>query len=176
MKTERVIPSRDDREGSVIRERVGAWIAEAYWPLGARGGPTELKLYPADDASPAEVARGISTATIHAVPLVQMTAGYAQLAPQVDDLATALAGEADTRRGRSDVFYALVAEEYVRLISQGERTPVAAIAKRTGKTTDAVRGWVKVARQRGYLTGQPGRTTGELTSKAKEVLREETGS
>ena len=158
------------REGVEIRERVGAWVAVAWWPLGARGGPQELRFEPADDADPAELARGISTATIHALPLVQMTAGYARLAPEVDKAKAAFAGEADTRRGRSDVFYALVAQEYAQLAAQGERTPVAAIAKRSGKTTDAVRGWVKVARRRGYLTGRPGKSGGQLTDQARDVL------
>jgi hypothetical protein len=168
-----------DREGAVIRERFGAWLAEAWWPPGARGGPHELRIRPADSTTdPAEVARGISTVTVSQVPLVKMTEDYAKLAPAIDEAAEEFR-EAQLPRGRSQTFFAQVAQEYARLTTAGERKPVAVIAAHTGKSTDAVRQWVRRARHDGYLTeGESGKTGGQLTDAARAVLsaRREAGA
>jgi hypothetical protein len=166
------IPGEGDREGYMARERAGEWMIEAWWPLGARGGPHELRLYPADDADPGRVARGISHAVLNAVPLAKMTAGIAKAAPAAEALRDQLGAldEASRRRGRSPAFYLAIAAEYVALTAAGERQPVQAIARRTGKSGEAVRGWIRTARTMGYLTGEPGRTAGELTPAANELL------
>jgi 8-oxo-dGTP diphosphatase len=170
------VPGEGDREGYVRRERSGAWIVEAWWPLGSRGGPRELRVFPAEDADPLAVARGISTATLNALPLVKMTAEHAELAPDAERAATIAAHQFDMlimdqpRRGRSAEFYLLIAAEYAALTAAGERTPIQLIAKRTGRSTESVRGWVRTARSMDYLTGAPGRTAGELTDAAKELL------
>jgi 8-oxo-dGTP pyrophosphatase MutT (NUDIX family) len=178
-------PGEDDREGSVIRKRSGAWIVEGWWPLGARGGPRELRITPAEDAEPGKIARGISHATLNAVPLAKMTEEYAEGAPSIDRLQSVLdyaffdaeAGspgpdlEAHAgRRGRSPLFYLLVAAEYAALVAAGERTPIQRIAKRIGRSPTSVSGWVRTARSMGYLTGERGHTAGQLTDEAKELL------
>jgi hypothetical protein len=165
----------DEKEGFTRRARAGAWEVTAWWPIGARGGPHELRIVPARDADPVTVARGISTATLSAIPLTDMTAEYAELAPSIDQAAgwvSSLQQEADRKRNRSASFYALTAAEYVALIEAGEHQPVQVIAKRTGKSGEAVRGWIRTARNLGFLTGEAGRTTGELTEEAKRLLSE----
>jgi hypothetical protein len=161
------------REGVTLPARAGAWQVIAWWPPGARGGPQELRIVPARDADPQAVARGISTATLSAVPLTDLTAAYAEVAPSVDQVADWLSSvqqEANRKRNRSPWFYALVAAEYVALVEAGERQPVQVMAAQTGKSSEAVRGWIRTARTMGYLTGEPGRTTGELTERARELL------
>lgn len=167
------VPGDGDREGFTRRERAGAWEVTAWWPIGARGGPRELRIAPAQDADPVTVARGISTATLNAVPLVEMTADYATLSPAIAEARDKLgtwSEEANRRRNRSPMFYLLIAAEYAGLVQSGERQPIQNIARRTGKSTEAVRGWVRTARNMGYLTGEAGRTTGELTEEAKRLL------
>jgi hypothetical protein len=171
------LPGPADREGIVLRERVGAWVVEAWWPLGTRGGPQEVRVYPADGADPVRVAQGISMGTLARLPLVKMAADHAGLAPDADALAAEVAGagrnllgQEINRRGRSELFYLLIAEEYARLVAAGERTPVQVMALRLGRSTDAVRNWVRAARKMGLLTRGEGRVGGELTSKAKGLL------
>lgn len=166
------------REGVVAKERFGSWVAEAWWPIGARGGPHELRIVPAeDDAQPAEIARGISTVTLSELPLARMTEHHLRIAPAVDEAAERfrqIGAEVALARGRSGVFFAMIAREYARLAAAGERKPVAVIATMTGKSTDAVRQWVRRARQDGYLTeGESGKTGGQLTELARTVLSKE---
>lgn len=170
-------PAPGEREGTELRERFGAWVVEAWWPVGARGGPHELRIVPTDDAEPVETARGISTVTLSELPLVRMTEAYARVAPSVEQAAErfrSIGNEVALTRGRSDAFFATIAREYANLADAGERKPVAVIAAMTGKSTDAVRQWVRRARQDGYLTeGDPGKTGGQLTELARTLLSEE---
>lgn len=170
-------PGDGDMEGFTRRERAGAWEVVAWWPLGARGGPHQLRIVPAKDADPLTVARGISTATLNAIPLTDMTAAmsaeYAELAPHIDEMADRLSSlqrDADRKRNRPASFYARTAAEYVALIEAGEHQPVRVIARQTGKSGEAVRGWIRTARSMGLLTGEAGKTTGELTEEAKRLL------
>lgn len=152
--------------------RVGAWKAVAWWPPGVRGGPHELRLIPDENADPADVARGISTNTLVTVPLAKMTTEHSDLAPQTDEALVTLRALDQGGRGRmrSPLWHALIAEEYTRLVASGERKPVQAIAVRTGRSSDAVREWVRKARQLGFLTAEPGKASGKLTDKARALL------
>jgi hypothetical protein len=166
------VPGETDRAGYNFRAQVGPWVVHAWWPLGSRGGPHELHIEPASGADPARVARGISHTVLNDVPLAQWMDDLAKMAPAaeaISDQLTAL-NEADRRRGRSPMFYLLIAAEYAALVAAGERQPIQQIARRTGKSGEAVRGWIRTARTMGYLTGQPGRTAGELTPAAMDLL------
>ena len=164
----------DAPEGVTLTERSGAWVVRAWWPHGTRGGPHKLWVFPADDANPAKAARGISTATLNGLPLVEMTEAHARVAPKADQAAESFRTVADdevaTRRGRSELFYASIAAEYDQLAASGERYPITVIAARTGRSIDSVRGWVRTARQLGYLTGQKGKAGGQLTQKGQAML------
>lgn len=164
----------DAPEGVTLTERSGAWVVRAWWPHGTRGGPHKLWVFPADDANPAKAARGISTATLNGLPLVEMTEAHAKVAPKADQAAESFRVVADdeiaTRRGRSDLFYASIAAEYDQLVSSGERYPVTVIAARTNRSVDSVRGWLRVGRQRGFLSGQRNKAGGQLTDKGRAIL------
>jgi hypothetical protein len=161
------------REGIEVRKPSGAWVVTGWWPVGARGGPHELHIAPAPNADPLTIARGISTATLNALPLVEMTAEVAQAAPAAEAAAEAIASmssEANRLRNRSPLFYAQIAAQYAALTAAGERQPIQLIARHWDRSTEAVRGWVRTARKMGYLTGEAGRTTGALTEEAKQLL------
>jgi hypothetical protein len=164
----------EKREGYEVSLPVGAWKVTAWWPRGARGGPHELHIVPDGDGDPQAIARGISTGTFNAMPLVEMTAVYIDTILPAVDMLTAhmetIEAEAGKRRNRSPQFYALIAAEYVALVDAGERQPVQEIVRQTGKSGEAVRGWLRTARTMGLLTGEPGKTAGELTDKARELL------
>lgn len=88
------------------------------------------------------------------------------------------------RGGRDDLFYAIWAEAYVRLVEAGVPHPVKALAANPpipvegyvsteGKVSvDTARGFVNEARNRKLLTRPaPGRSGGTLTDAAVELLR-----
>lgn len=83
------------------------------------------------------------------------------------------------RSGRPEVFYAEWAQRYVDALSQAPRTPIQwlidaeEVAGRERATAAQLRAYVNRARERGLLTASPpGKAGGELTSKARRLLRE----
>ena len=79
------------------------------------------------------------------------------------------------RQGRTDLFYAVAALDYVRALEAAPSTPVRWLVEKApgGVTADKLRARIRRARERGLLTKTPKRHPGgELTDKAKTVLRE----
>lgn len=75
------------------------------------------------------------------------------------------------RRGKPDIEYARLAEAYVHRL--GEPTPLASLAEALSYSESQVRNLLYTARSKGLLTQAPkGRAGGELTSKAKRLLKE----
>jgi hypothetical protein len=77
------------------------------------------------------------------------------------------------RKGHDDGFYAGIAARYVTLVAEGERNPSLAIARERRTAPSTATGWVSDARNHhGMLTlAPPGRAGGELTPKAKRILK-----
>lgn len=77
------------------------------------------------------------------------------------------------RKGVPDLYYAQVAKRYVELI--GTDSPIKVLAKEIDRTPKATQSLIHRCRERGFLTQGTSRRTGsgELTAKAKEVLRNE---
>jgi hypothetical protein len=170
-----LVEDDEGREGYVTLDRSGTWRVQAWWfpAAGSIGGPHELHVTPAEDADPVRVARGITTATLNALPMVAMTSEHAKGEDVVfgRPLLRVLRRDA-ARRNRPREFYLLVARHYADLVQAGARRPVQLIAERARVSESAVRGWLRVAREMGYLTGERGRTAGELTPSAMELLPE----
>lgn len=77
------------------------------------------------------------------------------------------------RPANSDLEYALIADYYSKRCAHESRKPVAETAKRFKITTAKARSRLHEARKRGLLTfGQQGIAWGELTDKARLVLKE----
>lgn len=80
-------------------------------------------------------------------------------------------------RGRDDLFYARLAQAYVEALAEAPRAPLRrmldeAAAAGEHETADGLRGRLRRARERGFLTAAPvGQAGGELTPKATAILR-----
>lgn len=75
------------------------------------------------------------------------------------------------RRGRPDAFYAHLAQEYLQTVRAGSPAPLVEIANRMGSNANTVAARIKEARRRGLLSRTDrGRSGGELTDKARELL------
>lgn len=76
------------------------------------------------------------------------------------------------RRGRTDLFYAAAALDYVRARQVEPAAPVRRMADEGAGTVDEIRARLRRARERGLLTAAPaGRPGGDLTDKAVDLLR-----
>lgn len=190
-----------DRDGPHIKfgtyADVGPWQVYAKWPDDSGGGPTELVIKPHPDADPEEIARGITTGTLRAIPLPQMVrerhkvkhAVLAEVTPVIkalennkETMGWVLASMRDMisaqprpgRVGRPDVFYACVAFAYTfaLLASKGSKAgPVSWLTATTKSDRKTVENWIKVARDRGMLSEpRPGIAEGTITKLGKAEL------
>jgi hypothetical protein len=88
------------------------------------------------------------------------------------------------RAGREDAYYLIFAVAYIERLAEGSRRPIQDLAERPPKAIKGyvsdglvaspatVRDIIHQARVRGLLTGSPpGRPGGELTPKAKDMLK-----
>ena len=64
------------------------------------------------------------------------------------------------RRGLPDTHYAGVAKEYMALREQGSLSPTADLAKSRNVSRNTAAGWVRVARERGFLPKARGNRPG----------------
>lgn len=77
----------------------------------------------------------------------------------------------ERRTGRSDIFYAKLAWEYVRALARDPRRPVALLAHKRKLPKERVRDMLHEARERGLLSpGHRGRSGGALTTRAMNLL------
>ncbi|NHC12576.1 hypothetical protein [Motilibacter deserti] len=75
------------------------------------------------------------------------------------------------RRGYDDGYYAEVARDFARERLRGGRGPIKRLAAQWFVSEETARNRVQEARRRGLLTSaRPGRTEGELTDRAQELL------
>ena len=87
------------------------------------------------------------------------------------DLATKRSG----RRGRRDIEHALLAERYVELVDQGDRSPNKTLAAEYQTSSKQISKRISQCRDKGFLTSSPaGKPGGELTPKTMSALREAT--
>ena len=85
------------------------------------------------------------------------------------DLATRRSG----RRGRRDIEHALLAERYVELVSQGDRSPNKTLAAEHQTTSRQIAKRIGQCRDKGFLTSSPaGKPGGKLTPKTMTILHE----
>lgn len=161
----------------------GAVESVALHPRRRRGRPKELEPAPAG---------GVTTTLLRRLPLGEIvTAVRAKVAANAQrqsrnverfedpDLRAfyrraASAGERLSKRpgraGRSDLYYAEVAADYVRLLVS-DPTPVETLRKRMNLSASQLRNVLYAARERDLLTkALPGRAGGRLTPKAIALL------
>ncbi|MFD8532117.1 hypothetical protein ACFV0L_32355 [Streptosporangium canum] len=174
---------------------VGGWRVQAVWRDGS-AGPVELHITAKPDANSRDVQGGITTGTLRAIPLPEMTEEARQPWPMIESATRSLTTHAQTadkavelirstveaeprpgRSGRPDLFYALVAYAYFAYSRLGTNA-IRRLAEATGVERRTAENWVNHARdKRGMLTDPPsGKAGGELTEKAKQLLLKGTES
>lgn len=105
--------------------------------------------------------------------LRDFTESIQKLHPELEHLAAE--GQAPHRksdRGRTDLFYARIANQYCKLLESGKRNPARIIAKRRKEPPTRVRYMLWQARKRGLLDPvKKGLAGGELTPKCEAILK-----
>ncbi|MGI5325791.1 hypothetical protein [Actinomadura nitritigenes] len=150
------------------RIRVGAWEITLRWPAPATGGPTEMTIRPHPDADPRLVSRGLTTGTLRAVPLPELTSDVlhstSTRTPPVDEAREIRrmveAAPRPGRKGRPDEFFALVAAVYSAYVDLGHSNPVHMLAEACDAPWRAAANWVHLARKKGFLGPTPERRPG----------------
>ncbi|GAA3171535.1 hypothetical protein [Nonomuraea roseoviolacea] len=165
---------------------VGPWLVTYAWTDDAsQGGPMELSIRPRPDADPAELARGITTSTLRAIPLANVIEARkkAQATNQQRHNFVLHAATREIRRmveedprpgsrGRPDLFYVMVAFAYA-IQALRSKSPVNALAQATGADRRTAENWIRLARERGMISAPtPGMPGGKWTPKAEQVLTE----
>jgi hypothetical protein len=103
--------------------------------------------------------------------LAEFRAGGASLRKSSKRSMATASTTAVSARGRSDDFYAHIAQDYVQHVNQGEARPVHAIAQNRSLPPEQVRDMIREARRRGLLTPtRRGRVGGQLTPRAAQLL------
>ncbi|MER5551571.1 hypothetical protein ABT001_07810 [Streptomyces sp. NPDC002793] len=175
-----IIHGQDDgpptREGIEQTLRIGSWKVTLWRPLaGSSGGPQEIRIEPHEDGDPQEIARGVSTTVLRQIDTAAFAADVASVAETAVAAKTAverfreqLAG---LPRGLSDEYLAVLSALYVRSVDVGRRAPIHDLEVWTGSKQATLKGHLRTARQRGFLTKVEGKAGGRLTGKAIEILR-----
>jgi hypothetical protein len=140
-------------------------------------GPTSItvELVDAESVDAAIETGGITTGVMRAVPLAEARRVIAEWGPRA---LAAIAPEAAPRplpaRVETPHDYALVAAEYVRLVTDGERRPIHVMAEACGVSRNTMSARVRRARDQGFIvqTGTGGRLRAELSPRAIQILNE----
>lgn len=163
------------REGIEHVQRIGAWKVTMWLPLdSASGNPREIRIEPHEEADPQEVARGITTTVLRQIdttsPGQEMVRARGESA--LADVHVGLTAMLPhLPRGVSDEYLAVLSAFYVRVVEIGERAPVQELEAITGTKQATLKGHLRAARQRGFLTKVEGKAGGQLTDKAIETLK-----
>lgn len=186
------VNTHDDRTSGIwIEQQQGAWVIRMWWPDIDRptGGPQRMEIYPATQATAGEVTRGISTTVLRRLDLAGALA-EAKGSPAFDfiggesseeqsssdlqdwaDLATVAANVLLAQEGTSPRYLAVLCAAYSATAAAGHSAPVSVLAAVVGRPVETIKSQLKKARRDGLLTSQPGKSGGELTAKAQQILK-----
>ncbi|MFE3630765.1 hypothetical protein [Streptomyces goshikiensis] len=165
------------REGIEIHRRIGSWKVTMWRPVGsAGGGPQEIRIEPHEDGDPQEIARGLSSTVLRQIDtrsfVETLDTAPSPIGDAVDEEVDLLRGWlADAPRGVSDRYLAMLSAVYVRVVEIGDRAPIQALEQITSTKQATLKGHLRAARQRGFLTKVEGKAGGQLTDKAEQTLR-----
>ncbi|MGI5139578.1 hypothetical protein [Streptomyces sp. CA-106110] len=163
----------------VIKQELGAWVVEMVWPADAvSGGPREMRIVPSEEATDAEVARGVSTTVLRNIDLSWATTQATSLNPNLPEKDRILAHRRSVSKlyewrdeGLSERYLAALAMEYVVLSENGIRGPLGEIAELLDKPRNTLKTHLAQARRKGLLETTPGKPGGTVTEKALEIVR-----
>ncbi|MFE9169458.1 hypothetical protein ACFYNZ_08005 [Streptomyces kebangsaanensis] len=164
-------------------QEIGPWRVVMLWPLDSEGGgPRSIQIEPTEEADSQEVARGITTTVLRKVDIAaaaQQAAEFkpwARLAreatrgPREQDIEQFQQGLAALPAGLSDEYLAVISNLYVHFVEEGQRAPVREMEIWTGTKQPTLKGHLRAARQRGFLTKVEGKAGGRLTEKTIKIL------
>ncbi|MFH9074819.1 hypothetical protein [Streptomyces alboflavus] len=157
-----------------------AWVIRMWWPTGPlTGGPQRITIEPAEEATPRDVARGISTTVLRRLDLAAAMK-LAEQAPEFQramegvgqkiDQAGLAAGRELARAGVSELYLSLLAATYKSMADMGAPAPIPWLSRLIDRRPETVKDHLKRARRDGYLTTIAGKAGGDLTDKATAVL------
>jgi hypothetical protein len=137
----------DDERVCVLMKTRGCTLALFFGDLGRQGPVLEVQILP----DTAELAPHVLRNLMPQAPLYVQYARAVMTANDVDWIATskALRDLGSTRRGLSDEFYRLVADNYRAIVAGGEPHPVKALAEMHHVVISTASRWIKEARRRG---------------------------
>jgi hypothetical protein len=156
---------------NTAENRIGPWLVTAHWPADAeQGGPRRLVIEAAPDASPDDLAAGLSQTVLRQVRFDALAEQWraARTADAAVDPAPLLRAAAG--HGVTDAYLAALSAAYVHLANEGHPSITAALADMAGKAPETIRIHLKRARQAGMLTAVRGKAGGKLTDKARSLL------
>ncbi|MET9565729.1 MULTISPECIES: hypothetical protein [Streptomyces] len=165
------------RAGIEIHRRIGSWKVTMWRPADSvGGGPQEIRIEPHEDGDPQEIARGLSSTVLRQIDtrsfVEMLDTAPTGIDQAVEEEAGLLRGWlADAPRGVTDRYLAMLSAVYVRVVEIGERAPIQALEEITNTKQATLKGHLRAARKRGFLTKVEGKAGGQLTEKADEVLR-----
>lgn len=173
----------NDHEGSAAPragveqvQRIGAWKVTMWMPLDSTSGnPREIRIDPHEEADAQEVARGITSTVLRQID----TAAFAEQMGSLAKLARAGQQEVEKFRqelaglpkGVTDEYLAVISALYVRFVDSGRTAPAQDLEAWTQTKQATLKGHLRAARQRGFLTKVEGKAGGQLTDKAVEILK-----
>lgn len=168
-----------ERRRIVEQDLPGGWVVEMEWPEGVtQGGPGVLVIRPADpDSYPPG---GISSTLLREVDFRDALDTLRRLTA-LDDRFNNLVKQKEQERterlrkmlekGVTDEYLALLSSMYVNAVNRGQGKVGAHLAEITGKSEAAIKNHLWQATRKGFLVRHAGRVGGEVTEKAREILR-----
>lgn len=169
-KQRKVVEETEQRK--VVEEIGGGWVVTMEWPEGVEdGGPGRLVIEPVGKMP----VGGLSSTVLRqinfraAIETMRAVAEYSRKGDPVQDferdqLRAALA------EGVTDRYLALLSWHYVRAVKRGQARINDYLAQIVGKPTSTVRGHLWQARNKGLLSGAPGRKGGALSEEAEDLV------
>ncbi|MEU7109667.1 hypothetical protein ABZ951_32175 [Streptomyces sp. NPDC046215] len=168
--------SATPRAGVESVQRIGAWKVTMWMPLDSTSGnPREIRIEPHEEADQQEAARGITSTILRQIDTAAFAEEMGPLAKlartgqrEVEKFRRELAG---LPKGVTDEYLAVISALYVRFVNSGRTAPAQDLEAWTQTKQATLKGHLRAARQRGFLTKVEGKAGGQLTDKAIEILK-----
>ncbi|MFZ3498020.1 hypothetical protein ACODT5_33170 [Streptomyces sp. 5.8] len=151
------------------------WGVAVVSDLGAPwDGPTSLEVTARDVDAVVET-DGITAELLRKLPMGEIRKQLKQIRAQLGSAVSPGGSGVVLERVETDLEYALMAREYLRLVEQGFRSPIARLADGWGMSRNTISGRIRRARAMGFLDGPTGKPADRLTEKSRRLLEEQSG-
>lgn len=163
----------------VIEQRIGPWQIALAWPDDVdQGGPVAISIKPYADATDDELIGGLSSTVLRQIDFrtarekwMEAKTKYLDQQDGLEQLRAEQLRRILDRDGVTDTYLAFLANAYVQLVRQGERSVSGKLAVMTGRSPDTMKQHLHRVRKAELLTAISGKAGGQLTPKAIETIR-----